>query len=121
LRSRAQPSQQLAQSHHRLRRRGPAEWRSHEKIQRAELLLLESKRFTDASLDAVAVHGVGGVLARNQYPQPCGSRRSPLKIERVAAEAAFLALAQQMLELRLLAQPALPIEAERLPRRVGDG
>jgi hypothetical protein len=46
---------------------------------------------------------------------------SPLEKEGVAAEVALLALVQQVLELRLLAQPALPIETERLPRRVGDG
>ena len=95
--------------------------RPHQQIQRAEIFLFESERFTDASLDTVAVGRRGGVLARDQDPQTSRPVSAPLEIKGIASKAALLALAQQSLELRLLTQPALRIEAESLARRAGDG
>jgi hypothetical protein len=95
--------------------------RAHQQVEGPEIFLFKSESLTDASLDAVAVCGGGGVLARDQDPQPSRAARAPLEIEGVAAETALLALAQQPLELRLLTQPALCIEAESLAGRAGDG
>ena len=95
--------------------------RPHQQVERAEIFLFESEGFTDASLDAVAVGRGGGMLARDQDPQTSRPFSAPLEIKGIAAEAALLAFPQQPLELRLLTQPALRIEAESFARRAGDG
>ena len=56
------------------------------------------------------------MLARDQDAQARPAGRAPLQEERVAAEAFPLALAQQVLELRLALQPPLRIETETLRR-----
>jgi len=55
--------------------------------------------------------------ARDQNTEARRTRSTTPNIKHVAAEAAPLALTQQLLELRLAAQPATRIEPETLARR----
>lgn len=97
-------------SAHRIRR-------THEKVDGPEAVLFEPESFANGSLDAVAVDGTGGMLARDQDSQPRPPRRTPREKERVAADRAALAGAQQSLELRLAPQAALRVERKALRRR----
>jgi len=57
------------------------------------LCLLEPESFADASLDAVAVDGRSGMLARDKDSQARPARRPPLEVELVTGVAAALTFA----------------------------
>jgi len=88
--------------------------RTHEQVDRAEVLLFKSEGFADTSLDAVAVGRSGGMLAGNQDSETRLTRTTPLEIKRITARRASFPLAQQPLELSLAPQPAARIETESL-------
>jgi len=115
--SRRQATQQLAQVADHAGRGTHAVGRPHEELEAPEAFLLESKGFADTSLDAVTLDGSGGVPARDKNPEARRAGGAVPDVKRVAAEAAPLAGAQQLLELRLAAQPATCIEPETLARR----
>jgi len=85
--------------------------RPHQEVKRAQIFLLQSKSFPNASFDAVAIGRRRRVLAGDQNAEARPARGAPFKKERVAAKRAALALAQQPLKLRLAPQPARRIQA----------
>src|SRR5690349_17087098 len=91
--------------------------RTHEQVDRTEVLLFKSEGFPDTSLDAVAVGRSGGMLAGNQDSETRLTRTTPLEIKRITARRASLPLAQQPLELSLAPQAAARVEAKSLKRR----
>jgi|KBSMisStaDraftv2_1062788.scaffolds.fasta_scaffold1521041_1 hypothetical protein len=91
--------------------------RTHEQVDRAEVLLFKSEGFADTSLDAVAVGRSGGMLAGNQDSETRLTRTTPLEIKRITARRASFPLAQQPLELSLAPQAAARVEAKSLKRR----
>ena len=91
--------------------------RTHEQVDRTEVLLFKSEGFADTSLDAVAVGRSGGMLAGNQDSETRLTRTTPLEIKRITARRASLPLAQQPLELSLAPQAAARVEAKSLKRR----
>ena len=91
--------------------------RTHEQVDRAEVLLFKSEGFADTSLDAGAVGRSGGMLAGNQDSETRLTRTTPLEIKRITARCASLPLAQQPLELSLAPQAAARVEAKSLKRR----
>jgi hypothetical protein len=91
--------------------------RTHEQVDRTEVLLFKSEGFPDTSLDAVAVGRSGGMLAGNHDSETRLTRTTPLEIKRITARRASLPLAQQPLELSLAPQAAARVEAKSLKRR----
>src|SRR5207245_2622546 len=91
--------------------------RPHEEFEAPKVFLFESESFADTSLDAVTLDGSGGVPAGDQHPEARLAFGAPPNIKKVAAQAAPLAFTQQLLKLRLAAQPATCIEPETLSRR----
>jgi len=91
--------------------------RTHEQVDRTEVLLFKSEGFPDTSLDAVAVGRSGGMLAGNQDSETRLTRTTPLEIKRITARRASFPLAQQPLELSLAPQAAARVEAKSLKRR----
>jgi hypothetical protein len=79
--------------------------------------LFQPEGFTNASLDAVTVHGSSRVSARHQKPESRYAGLATSEKKSVALDAATFAFAQEPLELCLAPQPARPIKAETLLRR----
>jgi len=91
--------------------------RPNQELEAPKVFLLESESFADTSLDAVTLDGSGGVPAGDQDPDARLTFGAAPNIKKVAAQAVPLAFTQQLLELRLAAQPAACIEPESLGRR----
>src|SRR5438067_4289603 len=113
-RSCGQSAQQLAQPSHHIRGRPHAVRRPHQQIERTQTFLLQSKGFTNASLDAVAIGRGGRVFARDQDAEPRLTVGAAPEVKGIAGQSATLSFAQQPLELRFAPQPARCIEAETL-------
>ncbi len=115
--SRRETTQQFAQLPDHARRAAYAVGRPDQELEAPQVLLLESESFADTSLDAVSLDGSGSMSARDENPQTRRLRGAAPNIEQVAGQASPLALTQQLLELRLAAQPATCTEAETLAAR----
>jgi hypothetical protein len=75
-------------------RLAPCIGRPNKEIEGPEMFLFKSESFPNASLDAVAVGGSSGVLARNQDSKPRRARPPTFEVKRVAGHFAPFALAQ---------------------------
>lgn len=86
----------------------------HQDVQRTELRLLEAERLADAALEAVAVGSVAGVLPGHEQSETRRAGVSLSKVEDEPVEPATGAAAQQALEVRFAAQPAIGVQREAL-------
>ena len=91
--------------------------RAHQEIERAKPRLLEAKGFANAALDPVSIGRPGRMFFCHQQSEPCVAAFPLHPVERVAADAAPLSLAQQALELRFLPQAPGRVEPEALAGR----
>src|SRR6185503_5844164 len=112
-----QRGEDAAQAQDRLRRGLDAVRRSHQHIQRSECALLETERFPDAALDAVALTRPGRMLARDQQTQARRARITTFQIERVTGHLYSPAFTQQAFKLPFFPQAAGRAEPEALAVR----
>ncbi len=68
--------------------------------------------FTDTTLDPVAIHSIGCVLAGHEHSEPSQTGIAVSQVEGEAIDAAPCALAQQSFEVGLRPQPTRGVQAE---------